>query len=64
MDADSPVQTYERLLRQLHKLIADGKGDTQDADDLRDAMDGPYYAMSKADREEMVWLSLTLYQES
>jgi hypothetical protein len=42
---------YTRLLRQLHAMIRRGEGDTEKADELRDAMDGPW---SRLKEEELV----------
>ena len=40
--ADNPdYRKYERLLIDLHHLIADGKGDSDAADAVRDEMDQP-----------------------
>jgi len=48
--ADPPVvetakEEYERLLATLEQLIADGKGDSDEADEVRDEMDAPWYQM-------------------
>ena len=43
---EKPVVTYERLLRQLHKLIRAGKSDSPDAETLRDELDAPWYLMT------------------
>lgn len=41
---------YISLLRELHRLIKAGDGETTRADELRDRMDGP---SSKLDQEEI-----------
>jgi hypothetical protein len=33
---------YARLLRELHELVLRGEGETDRADEIRDAMDGPW----------------------
>jgi hypothetical protein len=38
---------YTRLLRQLHALISRGEGDTEEADELRDAMDEPWNRLTE-----------------
>src|SRR5262245_23804635 len=56
-----PVLAYARLLRQVHALIAQGKGDTDEADALADLMDAPWYAMTPAEQARMRGLSADLY---
>jgi hypothetical protein len=46
-----PYIEYTRLLRQLHALIRRGEGDTEEADELRDAMDEPW---SRLTEQELV----------
>jgi hypothetical protein len=55
------VRTYARLLRRLHALIAEGKGDAEEADAVRDEMDGPWYDMTPNDTERVGGLSEDLY---
>ena len=42
----SPFREYVRLLRELHRLIAEGKGDSDEAEELRDLMDDRWDQMS------------------
>src|SRR5215472_13435269 len=56
-----PVLAYARLLRQVHELIAQGKGDTDEAEALADLMDAPRYAMTPAEQARMRGLSADLY---
>jgi hypothetical protein len=49
--SDNPYYVeYEGLLKQLHRLIAEGKGDSDDADAVREEMDRPERELS---REEL-----------
>ena len=45
------LKNYLLNLIELHDLQARGLGDSQAADDIRDAMDGPWYKMSERDTE-------------
>lgn len=45
------AQTYFKLYYRLERLIDDGKGNTEEADKLRDEMDKPYYSMTERERE-------------
>jgi hypothetical protein len=40
--SEDPTVTYLKLSIKLHILIAEGKGDDQEADDIRDKMDAPW----------------------
>jgi tetratricopeptide (TPR) repeat protein len=59
--ASSPLREYVRLLRNLHALIAQGKGDSGEADQLRDLMDDPWYQMSPDEIRRVRGLSADLY---
>jgi hypothetical protein len=37
---------YVALLRQLRGLISDGKGESEEADRLRDRMDAPWFQLT------------------
>lgn len=52
---------YLKLLLRLHELIVAGEGDTEAADDLRDAMDGPWSALDPTERERLEGISADLY---
>jgi hypothetical protein len=52
---------YVSLLKRLHRLIAEGQGDTDAADDLRDAMDGPWHSMSAEEIARVRALAADLY---
>ncbi len=52
---------YVGLLRELHKLIANGKLDAPEADEIRDQMDRPWYGMSEDEHELVGLLSADLY---
>lgn len=55
------AKEYSRLLLRLHDLIAEGKGDDEEAEAVRDEMDDPWYAMTERERERMAGLSEDLY---
>lgn len=59
--ADSPLQAYSKLLMKLHRLIAAGEGDSDDADAVRDMMDGPWYQLAPAEQDIAKQLSADLY---
>lgn len=59
--SEPPVAAYARLLRAVHALIAEGKGDSEEAEALADEMDAPWYAMTKQEQERMGGLSCDLY---
>ncbi|MFN0054450.1 MAG: hypothetical protein ACKV0T_19920 [Planctomycetales bacterium] len=52
------------MTRRLHALIAHGQGDSQEADALRDEMDGPWYRLSEAEQLRARGLSGDLYSLS
>lgn len=52
---------YESLLKDLHRLISDGKGDTEEADAVRDRMDTPEQHLSREEINRLNGLSADLY---
>jgi hypothetical protein len=58
---DSPVNTYARLLREVHTLISQGRGDGPEAEALADEMDGPWFAMTDEEQDRVGGLSIDLY---
>jgi hypothetical protein len=58
---ESPVQTCARLLRELHTLIAAGRGDTDEAEVIRDTMDPLWGLMTKRERSRITGLSEDLH---
>jgi hypothetical protein len=44
---------YLELEEKLKELIAQGKGDSEEADEIRDQMDEPWYALTPEERD---WL--------
>jgi hypothetical protein len=58
---ESPLRAYTRLLLRLHELIAAGKGDTANADAVRDEMDAPWRSLGSAEQELAGGLSEDLY---
>jgi hypothetical protein len=57
------IQAYELLLRQLHRLIADGRGDSPSADAVRDSMDCQGDLLTPDEVQAMSRLSEQLYSE-
>src|SRR5437868_10356124 len=45
----------------LHRLIAEGKDDSPEADAIRDASDGPWEALSETERDRARWVAEDLY---
>ena len=61
--ADNPdYVTYERLLVEIDRLIADGKGDNEEAEAVRDQMDPPWYRLSSEETDHIGSLSIGLNQ--
>ncbi len=54
-------EAHLRLLLELHTLMAAGKGDTEEADSVRDWMEKPWYGMSEADMRLSDDISEALY---
>jgi Spy/CpxP family protein refolding chaperone len=57
-------RAYVRLLRQLHRLIAEGAGDSLAADDVREAMEMPWSQLTQQEVEAANQLSALLYDNS
>jgi hypothetical protein len=57
----SPTREYAQLLQQLHALLAEDKGDSVEAEAIREAMDAPGMALDRQERERMNGLSEDLY---
>src|SRR5262245_56318392 len=57
----SHYQESIRLLRELHFLMAEGKGDTEEADRVRDLMDDHWYHLSPQEVRRIEGLSADLY---
>ena len=56
-----PLATYRRYLEQLHAMIREGKGDSDEADLLREEMEEPWYLLSEEEKQEMAQYSEDLY---
>src|SRR6266566_2413562 len=52
---------HESLLRRLHELMAAGKGDSDEADAVRDQMDVSWRALSREEIARLDGLSADLY---
>lgn len=55
---------YETLLKQLHCLIAEGKCESAEADEVRDTMDGPERHLNRPEKARLKGLSADLYMLS
>jgi hypothetical protein len=55
------VRRYAPLLLELHRLIEAGRGDSAEADRVRDDMDGPWHAMTTEERNRCDEVSECLY---
>lgn len=63
--ADNPTfMQHEAMLRQLHALIAAGRGEEQEADALREEMDESWLKLSAAEMTRIDGLSADLYMLS
>lgn len=58
---EAALFVYIKTLHQLHHLIAGGKGDSEEADQLRDTMDEPYNLLDVDQKELVNRLSKELY---
>jgi len=61
MAYSNAFHTSVDLLLRLHELMKTGKGDTEDADELRDRSVRPWYEMSEEEQELVRGLSADLY---
>jgi tetratricopeptide (TPR) repeat protein len=52
---------YETFLKELHRLIAMGKGNDDEADEVREAMDQPERELSREELDRLNGLSADLY---
>src|ERR1041385_4055176 len=52
---------YEERLKELHQLIAEGKGDTDAAEAVREAMDAPARELTREEMQRLNDLSGDLY---
>src|SRR5437879_3103945 len=50
-----------RGTHQLHRLIAEGKEDSPEAEAIRDASDGPWESLSETERGRARWVAEDLY---
>lgn len=54
-------QDYVNLLQKLDLLIANGKGDETEADELRDSMDGPWSKLTEAEKNKIRRMASKLF---
>jgi hypothetical protein len=60
--SDNPYYVeYETLLKKLHRLMAEGKGDSEEADAVRDEMDRPERELNREELARLNGLSADLY---
>jgi hypothetical protein len=57
---DAAYERYARCVRALHALFMGGKGESDEADALRDQMDEPWEALTEAQRELVSGLTADL----
>jgi tetratricopeptide (TPR) repeat protein len=57
-------RAFVRGIRELHRLAVSGKDESPEADAVRDAMDGPWNALSDIERKRASGLSEDLYSIS
>ncbi len=63
MFAQNPAYVaYESLLKRLHRLITEGKEDSEEAEAIREAMGMPFLHLKKEEKERLNHLSSDLYQ--
>jgi tetratricopeptide (TPR) repeat protein len=63
--AENPAYVeYERLLKELHGVIAQGKGDSDEADAIREAMEAPERGLNRMEITRLNGLSADLYMLS
>jgi hypothetical protein len=60
----TPKEQIKLYTESLHKLIADGKGDSPDADAIRERMEDPWYKMTADEQKEMDEYSVELYAKA
>lgn len=61
--ASSPASPLEEVIRgtiRLHELIEAGRGDSDEADAVRDSMDAPMAALSRSEREAAQLMSAAI----
>ena len=61
--AETNYSQFAALLRQLHVMISEGKGDSEEADDIRDEMDAPWELLTDEEHDKARELSIELYKE-
>lgn len=59
---ENPFRQYVELLRELHLLMSTGKGDSKEADDIRDQMDMPWLELNDEEHIASGRLSEYLYE--
>lgn len=55
---------FARSVRELHRLAVEGRDESPEADEIRDASDPPWQALTQAERERAAGLSGDLYSIS
>jgi len=61
LSTQPPAFVYARLLIDLHRLIGEGKGDSEEAEAIADRMDAPWYAMTGREQARMRGLAVDLH---
>lgn len=57
----SPLHEYVHLLSALYSLMVNGQGESDEADEIREASERPWKKLSREDRRRANWLSEDLY---
>ena len=61
LNTPPPIIAYAQLLVEMHRLIGEGKGDSEEAEALADHMDTPWYAMIAQEQTRMRGLAADLH---
>jgi hypothetical protein len=63
-EMSAACREYARLTVRLHELMGAGLGESEEADSVRDQMDGPWKQLTAAERDRLGGLSSDLYMLS
>jgi len=57
---DSPYRQSVELLLKLHLLTRDGRGETDEADAIRESSEGPWWQINEEEKQRLRCLSANL----
>jgi hypothetical protein len=60
---ENHFDTYVKHLKALHVLLAQGKDDSPEADEIRDQMDEPWRHLTENEKQKLRNLSESLYKK-